>query len=50
MNFQRAFDLIQSSKAPAIPVVEAAGRLVGLFTTENVGELLMVQSALKRRR
>jgi Zn-dependent protease/CBS domain-containing protein len=47
-NFQRAFDLMQSSKAPAIPVVDQAGRLVGLFTTENVGELLMIQSALKK--
>jgi hypothetical protein len=32
-----------------LPVVDNAGQLVRLFTTKNVGELIMVQSALGKR-
>jgi stage IV sporulation protein FB len=46
MSFERAFTLIQQANAPALPVVDNNGRLVGLFTTENVGELVMIHSAL----
>jgi Zn-dependent protease/CBS domain-containing protein len=49
MSFERAFGLIQQANAPALPVVDTAGRLVGLFTTENVGELLLVRSALGKK-
>jgi Zn-dependent protease/predicted transcriptional regulator len=48
MPFARAFTMIQESACPALPVVDSAGRLVGLFTPENVGELMMVQSALAK--
>jgi Zn-dependent protease/predicted transcriptional regulator len=49
MRFDRAFAMMQERACPALPVVDAEGRLVGLFTTENVGELLMVHSALQGR-
>ncbi len=38
---------MRSSKCSSVPVVRA-GRLVGLLTLENVGEMMMVQSALPR--
>jgi CBS domain-containing protein len=47
MPLDRAFSIIQESGCDALPVLDSAGRLVGLFTPENVGELMMVQSALK---
>jgi len=40
---------IERSSARAVPVVED-GRLVGLVTMEHIGEFLMVQDALRRRR
>jgi Zn-dependent protease/CBS domain-containing protein len=46
--FDRAFRVIQESGCPALPVLDSAGRLVGLFTPENVGEMMMVQSALAK--
>jgi stage IV sporulation protein FB len=48
MLFDRAFALLQESGFPALPVVDSAGRLTGLFTPENVSELLLVRSALAR--
>ena len=50
MAFDRAFALMQESGCPALPVLDSAGRLVGLFTPENVGELMMVHSALANSR
>ena len=49
MSLDRAFVMIREANAPALPVVDNAGQLVGLFTTENVGELIMVQSALGKK-
>jgi stage IV sporulation protein FB len=48
MLFDRALKVLQSSDCPALPVLDSAGRLVGLFTPENVGELLMVRKALAK--
>ncbi|HEX8310966.1 MAG TPA: site-2 protease family protein [Chthoniobacteraceae bacterium] len=50
MHFDRAFAVMQESGSPALPVLDSAGRLIGLFTTENVGELMMVKSALDKNR
>ncbi len=47
MLLDRAFQLMQQGGTPALPVINSAGVLVGLFTPENVGELMMIQSALK---
>jgi stage IV sporulation protein FB len=41
-----AFRLLQDKQAPAVGVVDAAGRLAGLITSETVGEMLMVREAL----
>jgi len=41
-----AFRLLQEKSVPAAGVVDAAGRLVGLVTSETVGEMLMLQHAL----
>jgi len=46
MLFDRAFATMQECNCPALPVLDSNGRLVGLFTPENVGEMIMVQSAL----
>ena len=50
MAFDRAFAIMQESDCPALPVLDTAGKLVGLFTPENVGELMMVHSALASSR
>ena len=44
-----AFIRLQSCGCHTMPVT-AQGRLVGLLTTENVGEFLMIQSALRQAR
>ena len=47
-SFETAFREMQSANCPALPVVDRAGKLVGLITPENVGELMMVHSVLGR--
>ena len=46
--FDKAFQLMQESAFPALPVVDRFGRLRGLITPENVGELMMVSSVLPK--
>jgi stage IV sporulation protein FB len=41
-----AFRILQEKSAPAVGVVDRAGRLIGLITSETVGEMLMVKSAM----
>jgi len=43
-----AFRLLQEKSAPAVGVVDAAGQLVGLITSETVGQMLMVQHAMPK--
>ena len=47
-RLDEAFRLLQEKTAPAVGVVDAAGRLVGLITSETIGEMLMVQEALPK--
>lgn len=42
--FEQAFQRMNACGCPALPVLEADGRLAGLITPENVGELLLVHS------
>ncbi len=44
---EKALALLRGCKCRSLPV-QHDGRLVGLLTTENVGEFLMIQSALRR--
>jgi Zn-dependent protease len=44
----RVFERMQESGCPLVPV-ERDGRLVGLVTLENIGELFMLKSAVGRR-
>ena len=46
--FDKAFQLMQESAFPALPVVDRFGRLCGLITPENVGELMMFSSLLPK--
>jgi stage IV sporulation protein FB len=43
---EEAIRLLQEKQAPAVGVVDAAGKLVGLITSETIGEMLMVRDAL----
>ena len=45
-RLEEAFRLLQEKSVPAVGVVDVAGRLIGLVTSETVGEMLMVQKAL----
>jgi Zn-dependent protease/CBS domain-containing protein len=43
-----AFRILQEKSARAVGVTDAAGALVGLITSETIGEMLMVREALPR--
>jgi Zn-dependent protease/CBS domain-containing protein len=47
-SLEDALHILQEKSAPAVAVVDAAGRLVGLVTAATVGEMLMVNDALPR--
>jgi Zn-dependent protease/CBS domain-containing protein len=44
-SLQNSLKVMQDVSAPAVAVVNDAGRLVGLMTHENLGEMMMVRSA-----
>ncbi|HLQ92667.1 MAG TPA: site-2 protease family protein [Xanthobacteraceae bacterium] len=43
-----AFRMLQDKATPAIAVVDLSGKLVGLVTSETVGEMLMLHEALPK--
>jgi stage IV sporulation protein FB len=45
-SFDDAFRLMNETQVPAVLVRDRGGRLVGIITPENVGELMMVRAAL----
>jgi stage IV sporulation protein FB len=45
LGFEEALDRLRSSGLPAIPVVDAAGSLVGMLTLDNITDLLLVRRA-----
>ncbi len=47
-RLEEAFRMLQEKSKPAVGVVDAADRLVGLVTPETVGEMLMVKDALPK--
>jgi Zn-dependent protease/CBS domain-containing protein len=47
-RLEEAFRLLQEKAVPAVGVVDIAGRLIGLVTSETVGEMLMVRRALPK--
>jgi Zn-dependent protease/CBS domain-containing protein len=49
-SLDRALDFVRQAGVAALPVLDNTGRLVGLFTPENVSELLLVKSALGRKK
>ena len=52
-RLEPALKLLQGRGMPAVGVVDWGGKLVGYITSENIGELMMVESAgrgLKPRR
>ena len=49
MLFEKVFPGMQECRRPALSVLDSNGRLVGLFTPENLGEMIMVQSAIGSR-
>ncbi len=44
-SFDVAFRLMQQCACPALPVLDSNGRLVGLITPENIGEMMMIHAA-----
>ena len=45
LGFQDALDRLRSSRLPALPVVDPGGGLIGLLTSDNITDLLLVQRA-----
>lgn len=45
MEFGEALERLRSSGLPALPVVDAGGRLAGLLTMDNITDLLLVRRA-----
>ncbi len=48
LGFGEALERLRSSRLPALPVVDPAGALVGLLTSDNITDLLLVQRARAR--
>jgi len=47
-DLNEAFTKMQQSDSSVLPVEDASGKLVGLLTMENVGEIMMINSARTR--
>ncbi len=47
-HLEDAFRMLQEKATPAVAVIDAAGRLVGLITPETVGEMMMLREALPK--
>jgi len=49
ISFEHAMDRLRASGLPALPVVDAAGKLVGLLTLDNITDLILVRRAVTRQ-
>jgi CBS domain-containing protein len=47
-RLEDAFQVLQEKSKPAVGIVDPSNRLVGLVTSETIGEMLMVRDALPR--
>ena len=47
-TLEQAFKILQQKSAPAVGVIDAGGKLVGLVTSETIAEMMMLQEALPR--
>jgi stage IV sporulation protein FB len=47
-RLEDAFQILQTKSAPAVGVVDASGALVGLVTSETIGEMIMVTDAMPK--
>ncbi len=47
-TLDEAFRILQAKSAPAVGVIDAAGKLVGLITSETLGEMLLVGEAMPK--
>ncbi|HEU4700195.1 MAG TPA: site-2 protease family protein [Gemmatimonadales bacterium] len=45
-SFEEALGRLRASGLPALPVIDAGGRLVGLITVDNISDLLLVRRAV----
>jgi stage IV sporulation protein FB len=45
---EEAIRMLQEKSVPAVGVVDASGAVIGLITTETIGEMIMVSSALPK--
>ena len=48
LSFEQALARLRASGFPALPVVDAAGRLMGLLTLDNITDLIMVRQAVTK--
>jgi stage IV sporulation protein FB len=48
-RLEPALKLLQGRSVPAVGVVDWDGRLVGYITSENIGELMLVETASRGR-
>ncbi|HEX2255604.1 MAG TPA: site-2 protease family protein [Afifellaceae bacterium] len=49
-RLEEALRRLQGRSAPAVAIVDEYGRLVGYITSENIGELMMIEAAAGDRR
>ncbi len=45
-TLEQAFKVLQDTRAPAVSVVDAGGKLIGLVTSETIAEMMMLQNAM----
>jgi CBS domain-containing protein len=48
LGFEEALNRLRASGLAALPVVDGAGQLVGLLTTDNITDLVLVRQAVGR--